>query len=89
MARRWRRRAHPDHVVDRVDVTVAGVHPDGPQREAKLLPRAVDDDGLPRVGGEEGGVAAGRRVPGGWVRGEGVRGDGAGQRGYAVDICGK
>lgn len=28
---------YPDHMVDGVNVTVAGVHPDGPQREAKLL----------------------------------------------------
>lgn len=76
-------------MVDSVDVTIAGVHADGPKREAKLLPRAVDDDGLPRVGSEEGGVAAGRRVPGGGVRGEGVRGDRAGQRRHAEDICGK
>lgn len=29
---------YPDHMVDGVDVTIAGIHPDGPQREAKLLP---------------------------------------------------
>lgn len=28
---------YPDHMVDGVDVTVTGVHPDGPQCEAKLL----------------------------------------------------
>lgn len=49
-------------MVDSVNVTVTGVHPDCPQREAKLLPRAVDDNGLPRVAGEEGGVSAWRGV---------------------------
>lgn len=64
---------YPDHVVDGVHVPVAGVHPDGPQREAELLPRAVDDDGLPRIGGEERGVPARGGVSRGGVRGEGVR----------------
>lgn len=72
--------AYPDHVVDGVDVPVAGVHPDGPQREAELLPRAVDDDGLPRDGVAEGGVSARGGVPRGRVRGEGVGGERAGQR---------
>ena len=70
-------------MIDRVDVAVARVHPDGPQREAKLLPRAVDDDGLPRADGTEGGVSAGGGVSGGGVRGEGVGRYGAGQRGHA------
>lgn len=89
IGRKWRGPPYPDHVVDGVDVAVAGVHADGPQCEAKLFPRAVDDDGLPQIGSEEGGVPAGGRVPGGGVRGEGVRGDGAGQRRHAEDICGK
>lgn len=49
-------------MIDSVDVAIAGVHSDRPQREAELLPRAVDDDGLPRVGGAEGGVSARRGV---------------------------
>lgn len=73
-------------MVDGVHVAVTGVDPDGPQREAELLPRAVDDDGLARDGAEEGGVSARRRVSGGRVGGEGVRRQGAGQRGHAEDI---
>lgn len=52
----------PDHVIDGVDVTVTSVHPDCPQRETKLLPTTVDDNGLPWVGGTEGGVSARRGV---------------------------
>lgn len=70
---------YPDHVIDCVHVAVAGVHPDCPQREAKLLPRAVDNDGLPWVCGAEGRVSAGGRVSGGRVRGEGVRRQRAGE----------
>jgi hypothetical protein len=73
-------------VVDSVDVAVAGVHRDGPQRETKLLPRAVDDDWLPRADDAEGGVSAGGGVTRRWVRGEGVGGYGAGQRGFPEDI---
>lgn len=30
-------KSYPDHMVDGVNVTITGIHPDGPQREAKLL----------------------------------------------------
>lgn len=37
--------SYPDHVVYTVDVTVPHVDPDGTQREAILLARALDGDG--------------------------------------------
>lgn len=46
-------------MVDSVDITIACVHRDGPQRKAKFLPRAVNDDWMPRVDDAEGGVSAG------------------------------
>lgn len=49
-------------MIDSVDVTVAGVHADGAQSEAKLLAGAVDDDWLPRADRTEGGVSAGGGV---------------------------
>ena len=36
---------HPDYVMYGVDIRVSHVHPDGPQGEAVLLARPVDDDG--------------------------------------------
>lgn len=77
---------YPDHVVDGVNVTVTSVHPDGPQREAELLPWAVDDDRLPGAGGAERGVSAWRGVSWGRVWGEGIRRQGAGQRRHPEDI---
>lgn len=59
--------SYPDHMIDSVNVTVTGIHPDRPQREAKLLSGAVDDDRLPWVGGTEGGVSARRGIPRGGV----------------------
>lgn len=65
-----------DHVVDRVDVTVAHVDADGLQGEAVLLPGAVDDDGGAQAAEAEGQVPAGGGVPGGGVGGEGTGRDG-------------
>lgn len=63
-----------------VDVTVSDVNPDGPEREAILLPRAVDGDGRAQHADRRAEVSAGGRVSRRRVGGEGVRRHGAGQR---------
>lgn len=70
--------------MDAVDVAVSDVDPDGPEREAVLLPGAMDGDGRAQHadGGAE--VPAGGRVPGRRVGGERVGRHGAGEWGEAA-----
>lgn len=53
---------YPDDVMHTVDVTVSDVNPDGPEREAILLPRAVDGDGRAQHADRRAEVSAGGRV---------------------------
>lgn len=55
---------YPDHVVNRVHITVTHVNSDGSQRKAEPLPRAVDDDWRPEAADADGEVPAGGRVSG-------------------------
>lgn len=80
------RGAHPDNVVDAVDIGVSHVDTDGAQREAVLLARALDGDGGTqpadgrRVVPARGGVSRGR------IGGERARGHGASERGASVGV---
>lgn len=71
---------YPDYVMHAVDVTVSDVNPYGPEREAILLPRAVDGDGRAQRADSRAEVSAGGRVSRRRVGREGVRRHGAGQR---------
>ena len=76
-------------MVHSVDVTVTGVHADGPQSEAKLLPGAVDDDWLSGADHTEGGLPAGGGVSRGWVRRQRIWGHGTRQWGHPKNIYNK
>lgn len=78
---------HPNHVVHSVDVAVAHVDPDGAQREAVLLSRAVDDHGGAQASDAQGQVPARGGVAGRGVRGERVRRDGAGLQAATGIVC--
>lgn len=69
---------HRHHVMNRVDVAVAHVDPDGLQREAALLPRCVEDNGRPQAARAERQVPARGGVTGRRVGGQRTRGDGTG-----------
>lgn len=57
----------PDHMINSINVTVTGIDPDCSQSEAKLLPRAGNDDWLTTDDTTKGGVSAGGGISGGWV----------------------
>ena len=81
---------HPDHVMHTVHVTVSHVNPDGSEREAVLLPRAMDGDRRMLDVDHRRVVSARRRVPGRGVGREGARRHGARQRGRHVLLhCGR